>query len=873
MLVPSSLSAQILRLQVFNLDANGHEEKSVGVRVYAFLDDAHAKKAQTYLKVSMTQEVLKEKTYRYTSTNLTDNDGMIDLMGIGKSGFILIDGGDYVEDPLTENFAFLIDVSKLNATSTDGGAIYNAKYVIRSKKSDVKRMKELETSAKRVDPEFSGEGIVVDNGKDVSFSFKLKVDSLYARDDARYVAAPFLVCPVDNNDTIGFFIPRVLDGPDYNRTMVRRMGGNLENDKMRPYVITNGNMHERTDTVIAYSTTLYNFDRTRKYNGMAHVWYEDYNSVYHHDVIRVWDGLLKNYNRFLDWRSAVPEVALDVEHYEKIGRPEATNKTKGYHLEFLMGKADLNMEDSTTVRDLRALRRDIHSIFHSTTDDQILADTIRGCSSPEGGYSTNLELARRRAMSVAQVVNSESAGGNKRLDASNRVIQPFVVPWSEVADTLEVMGDSLSRSISVELRGLVQQHNDNIDRINAAVTRYDWYRSYVLPKVLPRMRRVEYKYKTASFAVLTQDEIYDKYKRQDGNFYSGEELRDYIYYNLMNSLYEDGDLKGLERIARQARENVKEDVNRIDTIGMYRDSIDGKMKYRLAPRTANYQRPYALASYYLAQCLLSKGEYDSHILARDYMDFDRPKESHMHRDERQRQWGYWNEPAIVVTQILMLCGEKDYNGAGAVMAHHLNTDDPKFSRLGFFIRALQSEYDDEEVRDTVATSSPMNFMVAWTAYSDMTGDESARKLGYTMVIDLCNGEMTTIESMYPDILETWGDESIDPNDPRVKYMKAIATYKLKCSSSLQMKNAPLFDSNFMYNPDGEEENCWAFPMLEALQSSESNAEFFETDGTFNDSFRLLVLFFYNRLKQGATMEQIKAEYDTLRNNYNNADKK
>ncbi len=873
MFLPSSMSAQLLRLQIFCLGNNGQEEKAVGVRVYGFLDNAHANKAQAYLRMSMTQEVLKEKTYRYTSTDLTDNDGIIDLMGVGNSGFILIDAGDYVEDPLTENFALVVDASKLNARSDDGGAIYTAKYVIRSKKTDVKRMKELETSAKRMDPEFSGEGIAVDNGTDVRFSFKIKVDSAYARDNARFVASPFLVSPTENNDTIGFFVPRALDGHGYRRTMTRRMGGDLENDKLNSYVIKDGFMRERTDTVVSFLCTLYNFDRTRKYNGLAHVWYEDHNSVYHHDVIRVWDGLLKNYNRFLDWRTAVPEVALDVEHYLKVGRPEATNKTKGYHLEFLLGKADLNMEDSTTVHDLRSLRNDIHNIFHSTTDDQILGDTIRGCSSPEGGYSTNLELARRRAMTVAQIVNSESAGGSKKLDSNKRVIVPFVVPWSEVADTLEVMGDSLSRSIAADLRGLVQQHNDNIDRINAAVGRYDWYRSYVLPQILPRMRRVEYKYKSATFAVLTQDQIYDRYKQQDGNFYSGAELRDYVYYNLMNTLYDEGDYKGLERIARHARENVKEDVNRIDTICMYRDSLDGKLKYQLAPRTANYQRPYALASFYLAQCLLSKGEYDSGILAKNYMDFDRPKEAHLHRDERQREFGWWNEPAIVVSQILMLCGEKNYNGASEVMKHHLNTEDPKFSRLGFFIRALQSEYDDEEVRDTVAMSSPMNFLVAWTAFADMTSNEAERQLGYNMILDLCNGDMTKVEAMYPDILDSWGEDSIDVNDFRVKYMKGIASFKLKCSPSLQMKNAPLLDSQFIYNPYGEEEDCWALPMLQALQSSQANADFFETDGTFNDSFRLLILFFYNRLNQGATMDQIKAEYDALRNNYNNADQK
>lgn len=858
-----NVSAQRLRLQLYHTGEGGAKVAAQNVPVYSFLVESQARNAQR----SLQDYDVPTKRSGYQDAKKSDKNGQVDLMG-NPQGYLLIDAGTYIYDQKAS--AILVSVSSLHPVPDATGAIFTLSYMI---PDAVQKAKDGIRTTTMATTSVSATALskrkpaakAVSNGKDVTFRATALVDSAYARNDARFVIAPIMICPAENHDTVGFFPPHVVDGVDYKTTMHRRMGYKPSRDKLSPYIEHGVQMRLRKDTLFTFEQKIRNFDYSRHYTVKGHIWYEDHNAVYHEDMVHLWSGNFINYNRYLDWSSAQTDVELDETHYERIGRAEATPHSQSYHLDFEVGKAQLNMSDSSTVRELENLKNDIRRYYDADDDGTYLAaDTIRGYASPEGTMGGNRELARRRANHLAEVLR-HTFPSTKKFPVP--VLDAKVVPWTEVADTLDVMGDSLSVSIAREIRQIALQ-NGSIDAQGRAIGSRPWFRTYLLPEILPRMRRVELSYQSVTFAVRTPDEIYQLYSTNEGHR-KGLMQRDYEYYELMNRLYSIGDWEGLERIARQALRSadLMEDVVRTDTLGSHLetryDSISGtsieEFVYDLKPETPVYKRPYPLAAYYLSRCLLHRGVVDTKLL-QGYMDYSNQGRPRLKKNFEQEERGWWNEEAIVMSQVQMLCADNDYTQANLVMDDHLPANDARFRRLRLFLRALNGEYDDPAVRDTVAASSPMNYLVAWCAYADATNDEA----GYRRAMSLINGDIAPYDS--------WENATLDTLDARVQYVKAICRYKLECPKLNQEDDAALLTSQYIYDP-GNEENCWAEPMLRAISLDKSNLEYLRTDGNFNDAYRALVIFFATRLEQGASMDDIKREYDALRVKYVNTQRK
>lgn len=857
--VTMGASAQVLRIQLYHYGEGGRKVAAQNVPLYFFYGENKANEARKKL----TEYELPNRRSGFSSSGKTNNKGALDLNG-EMAGFLLIDAGNYIDDP--QKAAIVLNLQKIKATQDESGNIFSFEYTIDDKvlKSEghmsVTTMKDADATAKMASKR-KPKTKAITNGKDVEFSSTIYIDSAYARNDARFVVTPFLICPSENNDTIGFFLPRVVDGCKYEKTMVRRMGGVPGRDKLNKYKEEDIKMQLRKSDSFKFTQKIYNFDYSRLYNARGHIWYEDYNSVYHHDLVRLWNGRFINYNRFLDWSSAQPDAELDPTHYERIGVAESKDYRQSYKIQFALGSSKIDRSDSTTVRELEKLKDAIRRYYElpEGADSRLATDTIRGYSSPEGASeASNRSLAHSRATSLSAELKGDFPNRHKFPEP---IIAPgVVVPWTEVADTLEAIGDSTSLDIAREIREIAQQVS-SIDGQSSRITKKSWYASYVKPEILPRMRRSELIYKAITMAVRTPDEIYDMYRTQSG-YNKGLLQRDYEYYELMNRLYSIGDWEGLSRIAEQALKSpeLAEDVTRTDTLGSHMELVydslthkqDTTFVYDLKPESDVYSRPYPLAAYYKARCLLQSGKVDTKLLEA-YLDYSRQGAAGLKKNFQQEERGWWNEEAIVLTQVQMLCADNDYSKANFVLDDHLPNSD-KYKRLRMFLLALKGEYNNTEVRDTVAASSPMNYLVAWCGYADKMDDES----GYRRALALINGTMEPLES--------WGEAELDSTDARVHYMKAICRYKVECPKMFQEDDGPLLPSTYLYNPD-EPENCWAAPMLEAIRLDKSNIEYLNGDGNFEDPYRALLLFFAERLQTGMSMDDIKTEYDTLYKKY------
>lgn len=365
MLMPIEVVAQRLHLQLFFSSLNNKRKEVIqeaqNVPVWLFLKQSDANRASDELRQNGT---LSNKA-KYYQAGITDNNGVVELMTLGgtANGYFLIDTQSFG----LSSFAIVKNVADLKPKAEEGGATFYMTYTF---KDDATMLQTTEVKDKRKEMEIT-EMDASKFGRDVSFTATILIDSVYARDDARFVVSPFLVLPSENNATIGFFEPHVVDGPKYIQTNLRRTGFDLKHDKLSSYMVDTievyGNdkrppvkdhfMHQRKNGRFTFKQWIYDFDFTRHYIALGHSWYEDYNHVYYQNVDRLWDGNFKEPNRFLDWSSVHSNLDINPENYFKRGVAGENHVPENYHLEFIVGKPTLNTEDSLTVSELARLKK------------------------------------------------------------------------------------------------------------------------------------------------------------------------------------------------------------------------------------------------------------------------------------------------------------------------------------------------------------------------------------------------------------------------------------------------------------------------------------------------------------------------------------
>ena len=107
----------------------------------------------------------------------------------------------------------------------------------------------------------------------------------------------------------------------------------------------------------------------------------------------------------------------------------------------------------------------------------------------------------------------------------------------------------------------------------------------------------------------------------------------------------------------------------------------------------------------------------------------------------------------------------------------------------------------------------------------------------------------------------------DSLDAIYYYLLAICLYQVDCKE--KDYETYYYNSKNVYDPDNDfaESQHWGMPMLEAIKRDPKWVEFLKEDGFFNDAYRAMILFFWQRMQDGAEMADIAREYDTLAKKY------
>ena len=123
----------------------------------------------------------------------------------------------------------------------------------------------------------------------------------------------------------------------------------------------------------------------------------------------------------------------------------------------------------------------------------------------------------------------------------------------------------------------------------------------------------------------------------------------------------------------------------------------------------------------------------------------------------------------------------------------------------------------------------------------------------------------TAMGKFDDALSTlYYEKDIPQNDAKVEYLKAICLFKNQ-SDSITRFDAESLPASSLY-VDGDDNtipSAWAVPMLNAIKLDETNLEYFKKDGYFNNAYRQMILYAWERMKAGVSLESISKEYSAL----------
>lgn len=356
--------------------------------------------------------------------------------------------------------------------------------------------------------------------------------------DYRYVVQPTLVDVTTGRQSR--FRPMVMDGKNYNLVMHRYLNFGESIDSLAHFIVPNT---VRPDNEIyAYQDSLYveSKDLGNDFKVVCEfvlVSYDEHRRSKGDDIksFEIAKGTV-NPLRFFDY--SVSPMQLDETLLEKdmipyieptgadtmyIPAPELdTHGSRGVSkIEFEVGRTKLNLDVAANKEAIDKIRGELQDIQRNpyATLDSI---KVVGYASPEGGYDANVKLADLRTKEFMSIITSDIDPYNlKRIKLESKGV---VEPWSRVATLAEADNPELAK----KLTSIIDKYNDEFQAIQWVVLQLPEYRSVIVPRYLPQLRRMTYEIDYSILRPSTYDEVSRKYEK-----YGRDSLSRYEFYKLI----------------------------------------------------------------------------------------------------------------------------------------------------------------------------------------------------------------------------------------------------------------------------------------------------------------------------------------------------
>lgn len=801
------------------------------VVVYSFMKKSDAKAAFAQASAKDAFGYFDKQKYKPLDEQKTGSDGLVVIQAT-LEGAVILDGGDVSGDVILDVKLFNVSDYVKDISNPTFTLVYTGKEEEGKKQKDFENeatdLKEVPATA-MMSMDAAGGGVSRFGKNYIYITRDLDVSGEHARSNARFVAFPTIVYE-DFKDSLVHMPPMAIDGVEYTRYMDRRMSFDSKNDllhdfRLDPSVHLEHNQSER----VTYRQ-LAKIEKGTKYHVPGILWYEDHNGVYHRDSILFSDGKECEPMRFLNWEEARKFSALDttLAAFKRRGTVSSVPVSKNVKLAFEQGSEQLNMSDSTTREQRESLINWLNG-YYSNRNAYIKSITVRAYSSPEGTESRNRELSRARANHIRQLLLSRFANVSIKSEFDDF---DNVVPWEIVADSMTMVEDSVSKKYAEQLRAIVAQHVGMDAQYRAIRAHADLY-DYIDKNVLDKVRITSVEADIVEQTVLNKAQIVQKYYNEPDFL---DMILPYQCYELLCYFAAEEDWEEMYTVAKKIYE-LHSKEHRVK-------------KQMLKPGTKNLLTqvdmmvPYPLAAYYYALACMRKGEVNTEIL-KPYLDDGRVSVKGLDRHDKMAM----NLSAFIVAQVLMYCQDEAFEEANALIMKYNLIKNPDLKGLIMFVLCLGGHYESNpEVRQYVMSSSSMNKAVIQTAMGKF--DDALSTLYY--------------------------EKDIPQNDAKVEYLKAICLFKRQSNAftrfeaeSMPVSSLYMEEDDFGMEEEKKEENAnsipttWAVPMLNAIKLDETNLDYFKKDGYFNNAYRQMILYAWERMKAGVSLERISKEYGAL----------
>ena len=326
--------------------------------------------------------------------------------------------------------------------------------------------------------------------------------------DTRLVVQPVLNNVTRNKLTL--MRPMVYDAKEYNRTQDRlycfNMNDSVMGDPLSKYITVKSKSTRekgRTNDIIGYNDSVYMENVKDDYSCDVYMAIEDYTHILYRDTTIIARGTV-NPLRWLDYSFS----ARDLTDQRFLPKPEKQlrNSSGKVNLRFLIGKAEFNANDPQNAEEIDKLRRQIESVS-SSEGAQVQSLTLKGTSSPDGKYDSNLKLAKQRMNFASGYIRSIIPESLRQ--SVNFESEANVASWQEVVTLLRK--DSLDEEAD-QVESVIRNHR-GMDAQWQAMRKLPFYKNVLMGKYLPQLRRVDYALNYSLFRELTRDEILELHNK------------------------------------------------------------------------------------------------------------------------------------------------------------------------------------------------------------------------------------------------------------------------------------------------------------------------------------------------------------------------
>lgn len=845
--VCSEMHAQIYNVTV---KSKGEKKPLAGVTVYSFKFKQYAERADKDLGKGVK---IEQDSHHYLEKKSTSPIGECNIQCVPE-GYIVLDYQGY------SGFYNIFETTKV-----DDDYRMQLFLDIGETMREVPVRGKMEKEVPEILPPIA-------HGDDHKIQYHEEIQALHAKDDARYVIYSKLVFPDYRGEVTFVDLPVVqkmekfngrdtvcvdtivkrnvsvevkdsvvnmpliaVDGEEYEKTMERRMGFDKKHDKLHLYHFDSSTkLHNHQGEVIKH-VQIVRFPEDTEYIVPGIIWYEDFNGVYFKESKLISDGLEAKPMRFLDSEHVRQINTIDRNTiYNSIEAVlQTSHESKAFPLQFEEASSRLNMRDSLTFAQRNQMMDWISAYDRQSVVQRII---IRGYSSPEGSEKTNRRLSKDRAKTIEDMLKANFSGYPIRSEFD---LNDNIVPWEVVADTMQLMDDSLAHKYAVQLREIIKDvkglEAQNAKIIRTTPTLY----KYMKANVLHRVRKVYIDVEIVVQTILTKEEVVLKYNT-DSLF--RKTMRGYQYYVMLCHLADEKKWSELRELAKEAMERCpKTPVLRfvVDTLRLRERKTSSNLEEKTVPLISKEDYvTYPLASYYNAVATMQLGSIDTLVL-KPYLDEGKVDHERLYQGKETPM----NALPFIVAQALMYYQARKYWDALNLLNKYGLMNRPELKELVMFVRCQTGEYSkDETVLEFVKASSPLNEAVICTAMGQ-----------YKQALDILYSDR--VDSLKGDVL----------------YLRAICRFNE--NKVWSKKSTEYYSSNRVYNAsvegddyhEGIDAQAFAYPMFEAFKLNEKYVEYLKRDGYFNNAYRQMMLYFWKRHKDGVPINRIAVEYNALVN--------